>query len=622
MARVTDLRFGDRTLWWAEKDSITAGRRLAETFQWLDNEQGHHRDRNLHHLRLYSNRLAANLSGKSFAEFYPWESERLRINIVQAVIDAAVSQIATNRPRAMPLTVDGDHALMTRAKLMGRFIDGQFHATQQYELGLQVFQDAAIYGTGFEKVLSAYGEVCAERVHPDEIVVDDIEARTGKPRTLYQYKEIPIEVALANPRWKSKAELIEKARLLRDDHLGRRHVGEPISVIEGWHLPSAPGAKDGRRIVTTSEGPLEDEAWTRKGFPFAVFRWKWPGVGFLGTGIAEEVASIQIELNWLLEKVQRLLWMAAPQVWIQKGAVSDAAWTNEEHAVRYWSGTNPPIFNNPTAVNPEYFNQINALIDRAFQITGISQLYAASQKPAGLNSGEAIKNYNDIQSARFLHVGQRYEQFHMDVAGLMYEEAREIEDDDYRVMAKGKRNGLEELRFKDVDLERDKYQLQVFPTAFLPTTPAGKMDAIEQFGKISPELQKYLLAELRFPDIENAVSVVNGPLELADEAIGAILDRGRYELQPTPYWNLELARDRATLMLARATVQNVPEPRLDLLRQFIDDCQALIDESAGPQPTPGAPAGAMPMAAPGAPPLAGPAAIPPGAEAAAPPPGA
>ena len=572
--------YENRSLWWREEADDDAAKSMVETFSFLDGEQAHHRDRNLHHLRLYSNRMAASFSGASFADFYPWEDERLRVNIVQAVIDAAVSQLATSRPRAMPLTIDGEWELENRAKYMGRYIDGLFHSVQQYELGLQIFQDGVTYGTGIEKVLNECGDVGAERVHPDELVVDDIEARNGKPRTFYQYKETSAELALAmfGEHVKGREEIIEKARLLRDDHVGRRRVAEPISLIESFHLPSSRKAKDGKHIIATSEGPILVEAWNRRS-PYAVFRWKHPGIGFWGTGIAEEVASIQIEINYILEKIQRLLWMAAPQTWVHKGTVSDTQWTNEEFAVREFAGSQPPIFNNPSAVSPEYFNQVQTLIDRAFQITGISQLYAASQKPSGLNSGEAIKNYNDIQSARFLHVGQRYEQFHMDVAELVFEEARALEKGGHTIVAKGQGSGLEELKFSEVNIERDKYQLRVFPTAFLPSTPAGKMDTLEQFGKISPEIQKHLLAELQFPDLEKALSVVNAPLELTDMVIDQILHKGK-AFAVEPMWPHELMRDRATLMAARAQVKNAPEARVDALRKFASDCQKGIDDKA------------------------------------------
>ena len=52
--------------WWVE-DINQVHERAFSVFKHLDESQQHHRVLNLHHLRMYSNRLAASLSGREYA---------------------------------------------------------------------------------------------------------------------------------------------------------------------------------------------------------------------------------------------------------------------------------------------------------------------------------------------------------------------------------------------------------------------------------------------------------------------------------------------------------------------------------------------------------------------------
>jgi hypothetical protein len=45
-------------------------------------------------------------------------------------------------------------------------------------------------------------------------------------------------------------------------------------------------------------------------------------------------------------------------------------------------------------------------------------LSAAAQKPAGLDSGKALREYNDIESDRFMTIGQAYERYYLQLAKL------------------------------------------------------------------------------------------------------------------------------------------------------------------------------------------------------------
>lgn len=579
----------NREFWWRVKDE--PHKNIFSSVEFLRDNQGHHYEAALHHMRMYSNRLALGLSAKSYSVHD--SGERLKLNVVKSVIDSAAAHISSKRTRPMFVTEKGSQSLKTKSKNLGRFIGGQFYATSHYDVAASVFMDACILGDGYEHVYDDNGKIMVERVFPNELTFDDHEAKYGKPRQLFRSKELNREFAAE--LWPEFAGEIEGAKLLDSDADASDGLADPISIIEAWHLPSSDDAGDGRHIIAISGATIVDEPWTRNGFPFARFCWSEPPLGYRGIGLAEELVSIQVEINFLLQKIQRLMWLATAQIWLQKGSgVTSESMSNQDMAIRTYKNQ-PPILLAPSPVSPEYFSHLDRLYQRAFEIAGISQLSAQGQKPAGLNSGEALRVYSDIGSQRFQHINQRWDKFHLDVAELMIETARDIEargDGDLAVMAHGDKE-IEEIRFSDVSIDKDKYSMRVWPTSLLPDTPAGKLQTIKELAEISPELQRYVMHLLDVPDLEDIRSLINAPIELVDKTLEQIVVHGQYR-PPLPFMDLDMARHRATLTLLRAENDGVDEDRLELLRVWLSQ----LDEMQQAQLPPPVPAALPPMGMP------------------------
>jgi hypothetical protein len=606
-----------RQAWWDVKKGDNVHRHVCAQFRWLDKEQSHTRMRNLMHLRLYSNRFASTMSGASFATYQPWLQDHLRLNVCQAIVDAAVAQAASNEIRPMPLTTGGDWAQQERAKKLQLYFDGKFHQLGQHGLSMQVFSDAGIFGTGVEKVYPGFGAVQCERVMVDNIVVDDIESQYGFPQQLFEYREVPRDNLIARyPKYKKQIE--DATELLRQDHWGRHRLAMPVSVIEAYKLPTYPGAGDGRHVIALPTVTLLDEEWTRPRFPYASMRWKVAPVGWYGLGAIEEVMPIQLEINFMLEKKQAMLTHASYQLWVKKGTVVQADLNNDDRTVRQYTET-PPVSLPINTGSQEIDAHIDRLYRWAFESTGISMMQAQAQKPAGLSSGEALRTYNDIASARFMHVLKRFESFHTEIAQLLMDaerDLREASNDDVEfdnVLAPNGKGSLDEVDFAKCDIDENKLRLQVFPTSMLPARPEGKLAFLKDLGEISPAIQEQMTSALKFPDTERALSMVNAPIDMADWLIDQMLTHGKY-MAPDPRWgDLDLVMKRANQALLRAEIDGAPESNLALLYQFVDDCAEAVAGQTASVPAPSAPQampGPMGMPQLAAPPMAAPAALP------------
>ena len=56
----------------------------------------------------------------------------------------------------------------------------------------------------------------------------------------------------------------------------------------------------------------------------------------------------------------------------------------------------------------------------------VSAMQATSQRPSGLNSGEAIRSYDDISTDRFANLARKYDDLFIDLAYQIIDAAREI----------------------------------------------------------------------------------------------------------------------------------------------------------------------------------------------------
>jgi hypothetical protein len=587
-----------RADWWrAKKGEVHAA--VLPLVSVLDQQQEYRERSNLLYLQLYGGADYRGLKGNQYALTNSTNS-RLRLNIVHSMCATVTSKIGKNKPRATFMTSGGNWSEQTRAKKLTKFVNGVFYETKLYEKARKVFLDATIFDVGLVKWLEQDGRICCERVFPNEVKVDDAEAVNGEPRSVYQVKEISREILAA--RFPEKRLKILDAGADQDS-VTYGYKPDMVQVVEAWHLPSGPKAKDGRHTISVTGVDLVDEEWTKPYFPFVELRWDEMPVGWYGQGLASQLCGLQYEINKLLQVIQRAMHLSVPFVLVESGAKVNKGHINNElwHILEWTAGPGAvaPQYIVPQTVSPELLAQLDRLYSRAYEIAGVSQMSAQSQKPAGLNSGKALREFNDIESERFQDVGLRYEQFFMDCAERIVDLARDIHERDgsFSAMARGAKF-VEELDWSEAALERDKYVMQVMPTAFLPATPAGRLDTVQEMLQAGLLSREDALLLLDYPDLESVTNLQNAAILNIDMRIERMLDPDRPEYHPPePFTPHQIAKQRVGAAYEQAQMHGAPEENLELLRRYMVECDAYIQKAQAPA-APAAPtppdAGAMP----------------------------
>ncbi len=570
--------------------------------------------------KLYGNVNLMGLNGLSASKTQATQNavkDRLTYNVCQSVADTITAKMAKNKPKPMFLTSGGDYKLQRKAKKLEKFVDGIFYENQAHKLGAVIFRDGAVSGDGFVHVFAKDGRVRYERVLASEIYVDWVDGFYGEPRQLHRVKNI--DRAVLADAFPKHTKLIMSANSATADMVGvARNIADMVTVVESWHLPSGIDATDGLHTISIAEGELFDEPWEKDYFPFAKFTWCKRLYGYFGQGLVEQIQNIQLEINKILWVIQRSFHLAGSfKIFIEHGSkIVKEHLNNDIGAIVSYSGT-APQYVVPQIVASEMYQHLLTLKNSAYEQAGISQLSSTSQKPAGLNSGKALREYNDIESDRFVTTGQAYEQFFLDLGRLSVQTAKEIFEDDKKltVQVPGAKF-IESIDWKDVDLDDDEYVMKMYPVSSFAQEPAARFQEVQERVQAGWLTQRAAKKLMDMPDIEMADSLANAAEDYLCEILEKMTDDSvpieEAFTPPEPQDDLGLARELALQYYAKGKTNNLDEERLEMLRQFMDQIDVLEQAAASAlapvagmgAPAPGGPGGGSgPQAAPMAPPV-------------------
>jgi hypothetical protein len=596
--------------WWTEENAEQRHECILRTVREIRQNQSHREVADLLHASLYGNTQKMGFGvGSAIMQA---SSRRLSLNVVRNMIGAVTSKIAAkNKPKPSFITEGGNYDLREKAEKLEKFVGGVFYESSVYPALTRCFRDSGIYGTAALKVYEDPTDhvVCVERVRPVELTVDEDECVDGEmksARSLYHRKYYDKGVLKALVRtWitdedeRARVEMaIEAARIDADDQAWAfRVTANQVLVTEAWHLAETKKGK-GRHSIVIDGATLLDEEWDGP-FPFAFLRWSEPTEGFFGVGLAEELMGIQLEINKLLQDIQRGHHLIRGHYLVEAGSkVVSAQINNDLAAIIKYTGT-PPQYQAPGIISPEVYQHLWNLYAKAYDIAGINQLTASGQKPPGLNSGAAQRTYQDIQTERFLEVGQNYEEFVVEAARQVVRCAKRM-GGSYKVRAVDK-SSMEIIDWADIDIDEDLYVIRVYPTSLLPATPAGRLawaqDMINS-GTIPPE---DVLDIVDFPDTEAYSRRKNAPRKLIERNVSHMLKTGEF-VSPEPFDNHQLALRIVNEAYHEARLHGVPDDKLELLRRYMADSSDLAKPPEPPPPPPGA----MPPGLPPGPPMGGP----------------
>lgn len=598
--------------WW-EHDGQKLQRLLVEHCdRLLDLNAARHR-LDLRHARLYG--------GSEIAGLSPWQygrdvnPQRLRMNVVAMNVETAVAKLCKNRPAPQFLTNGADYSTRRKTEKLNLFGRGSCHQSGWYDLDTVAVRDCATFGTATLHHRAEGKVLVDERCLPWEILVDPRESRNTKPRTLlhrtYIDRGVAIERYAMSADGRSRARIIraiegaETARRTTTDW-GFDETSDQIEIVRGWHLRSGPNATDGYHAVVvrtgaTGAGVLLEDEYDLDEYPFSRMHWEPPVVGYHGIGIAEKLTGTQYEINALLLKIQETMRIHGRTfAFIDSGSGVPVSHVDNSLDTIFIvdNGARPPTIVAPQTVNPELLGQVNTLIQRSFNVSGINEMNATANVPRGLDSGKAIREWNDTGDTRLVAVGRRREAFCLDGVRRRLEVVRKIRGFEVDVP---NRRELQRVAWKDIDLKESEYVLQVFPASMLSQTPAGRRADVAEMQAAQWIDREKALELMDIPDLDDLYAKATATQRYVRAKLDEILD-GQPAPAPEPRMRLDLALEIVTATYLEACTHGAPEAELEQLRRYQDELTQMVADTqkaqaAAAQPTQPAMPAPAPIAA-------------------------
>lgn len=518
------------------------------------------------------------------------ESIRVSLNVIRSCVDTLSARIAKSKPRPMYVTDDAEWSLARKAKKRTDYVTGVLQRSGAYDIWPEVFTDACIAGIGTTKWVAEGGIISCERVLPEELIIDETEARYGAPRSKYHRRLVSRDVLASQfPEFETEIESAPDAEPREVDAWSHDMLqADVVEVIEAWHLPSGKDAGDGRWCIVIDGQTLATSEWARPYFPFVDYQWKRPRRGFRGYGLARELSGIQYAINRVVRDIEvgnhRV---ARGRILVPKGSINKNQLTREIGSiVEFDAALGAPQAVVWQAFGPETYAYLQDLYKKAYELSGISQLSAGGRKPSGVDAAVALRELQDIESERFALQAQRYDQMAIDSAPLVIDLTQQLVDDGEAPSIRAKSGRLTRtVKPEDILGDDETFDMAIYPANMLPRTPAGRMQMVAEWQKqgwVSPDEAMQLM---EMPDTDKFVSMRIAALELAQMIVEKVLDE-EVAVEPEPYWDLATTKKIAQQELLRAQIKNAPESAQEALRQFLDKLDGLVEQSAPPPPEP------------------------------------
>lgn len=612
---------------WYELEGDECAREVANIVEWIDESQQPLRQRALDSLSLYEGRRISALDPAAYGTSTPYSDEgyeRLYMNAGRMIVHGVVAKVAGRlKPKCQMVASGADWPTKLRAKRLERFVEAQMTQAQGryrdgWALALRAFQDACVaIGRGTLKIFADHeeGKVVIERVLPWEVFTDARETRSGA-RPFNRFQRMFIERDRLAARFPEFADQIMVAEAAQDlvRSPGSRRLADSVAVYEGWRLPFGEG-RPGRHVICTKNCMLESSDWTRNEFPFVDVYWTEEFLGDGGTSLIEEIKPSVDEVNCTAERMREMEKLAGNVYGsFEEGTVDPEILKLNDNGI--WiprtAGSAPPTFTIPGGFGPTTIQWFQLNWSKCFELSGASEASTTSRKEPGVTSGVALRTVSAIETERFSVQANSYE--HMcgvDIPRHIIACTRELAEEDPKFSAHWPGSKfLEEIPWKEADLDEDKYVIQPCAVSGVVNTPEDRLQLGQDLYNGGIIGKDAFLRIIEFKDFESEVqrqgtqySLVERYIEQWRNATEETQESGAFRYRaPIPFMNHAAAIVQVAEAYMAAELDGAPDFNLRFFVDFMRDCDAQIQkleaqkaalaaQARGPMPAQPAPMG-------------------------------
>jgi hypothetical protein len=499
-------------------------------------------------------------------------------NVTREVIDAMTARVC-RQLAAKIITVGGDNKLQNQATKLTRYVDSLNKELNTRDVLQRMAVDAcSMRGFGAGKVAfdTLNDSIRFDRLDPLGVFFPFEEGE--RPVHMFVRSAVPREKI--QDLYPKKADAIGRLPKWRRPAIAgieptTNNTCDTVRIDEGWKIQQGESIP-GHYTMAADKVVLENEKYTHPFHQVVLIRFFPEFTGAGGVAAGRILAPYHRWRNQLLRTMHDSLLGALPRRLMRVDTIcednGDIPWQDVK-----WSGTQPPTLEVPNPVPSQVFDMFHEIEDGAFNEMGVSRSMSAAQMPQGITSGQAIRDYAGFADDRLQDPSERWKSAWVDVARAMVGISADAFAGNSVLMRAPGKDFLEEIKWADVDMRKNKYKIEFTITSGLTGTVSAKIQQLVDLQGIgladAMTLAKGLADDL--PDCAALFDRLTAPLDLATRMVEDALN-GDYT-PPTGLMGpdcLNYIKQIGAQMYCRALVNKNHTPeQLECLRKLMKAAQ-------------------------------------------------
>lgn len=453
---------------------------------------------------------------------------RPSLNVIKSCVDTLVSKISQSKVRPFFNVVNGNWKDLQAAKQAQQYFDLFFDQENVNKIVSECFRDACIFDTGIVYIDTDKKSI--ERALPTQVYIRPADKTYSDiSRVYYERKNMPVTA------------LPEKMRkeIKRDDLV---YVDYGIYWDKDLH----------KKVYLMNGYIILREDWENKKLPFVWLYYDNPIWGSGSVSIVDVLYSIQMDIDIIMNKIHDAM-MLTPgnMVFMPEGSGISAGQYNNRTGNTYTYKPNPNMTSAPISVvsppimDPQYSALLTELINRAYELVGISQLSAQSKKPQGLDSGIALATMEDVESERFEVQVTQIIHCYVSISKICIDSFDPSED---ILPEKNTRLGI---KWGDVIKASKNMVIQYSAADSLSKDPSTKLEQLQKLVQAGIIPQTRVAQFMQLPDLEGGYSLAQAGLDAVNVVINDCLEHEDYDIPDFVPFDLlkeEVLHTQLTLM--------------------------------------------------------------------------
>ena len=476
----------------------------------LESRYGSYRSKCLRNLRMftYSSTTTLDISESEVVGFYQRgtfstsddTTSAIQENIIASCIETLCSKIASQKVRPFFNTVNGTFKEMQIAKQAQVFFDMLYEENNVNKIITDAFRNACVFDKGIVKISD---DGITNRL-PWNVFFDPREVTYNQ--ITYVAEKLP----------KTPGRILELKYGIKADRNLDYTVYEYYDVIE--HI-KAVYVQELNKVVTHEYKPNI--------IPYLEIHYTNPIKGDTSQSVVDQLYGIQTQIDELLAvmkdsiAVNPGMTLLVPRSSnIKTNMLSNRTGQIIQYDPIPGQTTSPVTYATNDIISPQFVQLLDKLKNDAYEIVGISQLSATSQKPAGLNSGIALNTMEDIESSRFETQLNSVVRLYVDVAKACLD----IFPPDIDILPDDLNRA--NIKWKDIVEARNNMKIQFSAAESLSKDPSEKLKQLVALSQAGVIPQSHIATLMELPDLQSGYNLANNAFNSVYTFIDNVLVSG------------------------------------------------------------------------------------------------